>query len=333
MSGVYAGDPDALSMRAALKKIYRLEGLGDFGPGLVSGAINRFKELAKEKKENPPDPKWPTYKAGELGSFRKGLQTLPNAIANILGESRVKTGWSLSKLGKDGDEFLATYETPEGTKVVRAKAVYLTTPTAATAKIAVDLVPAAARLAEVYSPPVASVTMAYKKEWFKELPGGTPKQPLRGFGHLLPRSMKIRSLGTIWSSSLFPGRAPQEWELLLTYIGGARDPSIKDMTVDEIYAQVDADNHKILLKDDAPVGKKIGCRVWPTAIPQYRKGHLEILEALETDESKIPGLYLGGNYRTGVAFGDCVGFGVSEAAKVAKYLQNVATKSEQMILV
>jgi oxygen-dependent protoporphyrinogen oxidase len=163
--------------------------------------------------------------------------------------------------------------------------------------------------------------MAYKKEWFRELPGGTPEKPLRGFGHLLPRSMGVRSLGTIWSSSLFPNRAPEGWELLLTYIGGARDRGIADLTEEEIYKQVDADNHQILLKPDAPEGKRLACRVWQTAIPQYRKGHLEILEALEKDEKKCPGFFLGGNYRTGVAFGDCVAFGLNEAKRIAEYFE------------
>ena len=169
--------------------------------------------------------------------------------------------------------------------------------------------------------------MAYKKEWFKELPGGTKDEPLRGFGHLLPRSMGVRSLGTIWSSSLFPNRSPEGWELLLTYIGGARDRGIKDMAVEDIYQQVDKDNHQILLKDDAPEGKRLACRVWQTAIPQYRKGHLEILDALEKDEAKCPGFFLGGNYRTGVAFGDCVGFGLTEAQRVADFLATSTTAS------
>eukprot|EP00814_Leptocylindrus_danicus_P003939 CAMPEP_0116041098 /NCGR_PEP_ID=MMETSP0321-20121206/24804_1 /TAXON_ID=163516 /ORGANISM="Leptocylindrus danicus var. danicus, Strain B650" /LENGTH=495 /DNA_ID=CAMNT_0003521143 /DNA_START=227 /DNA_END=1714 /DNA_ORIENTATION=- len=334
VSGVYAGDPDELAMAAALKKIHRLEGLGEFGPGLVSGAIARFKEIDEEKRDNPADPAWPTYKGGQLGSFRKGLQTLPNAVEKYLTSSSsdgnkdpVRCGWAITKLEKAADEtdnyYLATFDTPDGTKQVKAKSVCLTSPTRVTCEIAKDLIPAAERLSEVYSPPVASVTMAYKKEWFKELPGGTKEKPLRGFGHLLPRSMNVRSLGTIWSSSLFPNRAPEGWELMLTYIGGARDRGIADLSEEEIFDQCDADNHKILLKEGAPEGKRIGIRVWQQAIPQYRRGHLEILSELERDEAKAPGLYLGGNYRTGVAFGDCVAFGITEAKKVADFLKTL----------
>ena len=329
VSGVYAGDPDALAMRAALKKIHRLEGMGSLGPGLVSGGLARMAEIAQEKKDNPPDPAWPTYAGGQLGSFQKGLQTLVTAIEGYLGKEKVWTKAGVVSMAKDSDkEGFYSVKLANG-KTVRAKSVCVTSPTRVTCKIASDLVPAAARLSEVYSPPVASVTMAYKKEWFRDLPGGTKEEPLKGFGHLLPRAMGIRSLGTIWSSSLFPNRAPEGWELLLTYIGGARDTAIADLSDDELYEQVDADNHKILLRPDAPEGKRVGCRLWQTAIPQYRKGHLEILDALEKDEAKCPGLYLGGNYRTGVAFGDCVQFGWTQAETIAEYLKENGKEDEK----
>jgi len=145
VSGVYAGDPDSLAMRAALKKIHRLEGLGDFGPGLVSGAINRFKELAKEKKEHPPDPSWRKYRSGELGSFKKGLQTLPNTVAETLGAERVKTGWGLEKIEKENGMFKCTYDVSGRKEVVISKSVVLTAPTRVASLVAADLMPAASR--------------------------------------------------------------------------------------------------------------------------------------------------------------------------------------------
>jgi len=320
VSGVYAGDPAKLSMRAALKKVARLEELG--GPGLVDGAILRLQERKRE--EGEPDPELPVVKGGQLGSFREGLQMVPLAAAEALGGERVFTGHrlaSLTRVGEGEDAPLeAVFETAGGRKRrVRAKAVVLTAPSHVVAPLLAGeggLVPEAAELEDVYYPPVASVTVAYPKEAFRS--------PLRGFGHLIPRSVGVRTLGTIWSSCLFPGRAPEGYELLLSYIGGARDPAIADLSEAEVVERVDADIRGILLKEDAPGPKVLGVRLWPRAIPQYQRGHLELLERVQKGVEKQPGLFVGGNFRSGVAFGDCVLYGQEVAKEVGGFLKAAA---------
>merc|ERR1712060_758469 len=103
---------------------------------------------------------------------------------------------------------------------------------------------------------------------------------LPGFGSLNPRTEGVRTLGTLWSSSLFPGRCPDDYNLLLNYIGGSRDVGITELTDEELVNEVDKGCREVLLKPDAPRPKAVAIKVWPTAIPQYELGHEEIMNQL-----------------------------------------------------
>jgi len=342
VSGVYAGDPETLSMKAALSKIARIEKYAysiewnKFG-AIFYGGLKRQVELTKERKADPPAPEWPEFEYGNPGSFREGLGTLPNAIAAELGD-KVNLEWKLTKLERSEKTgiFTATYETPSGEKKVTAKSVVSTAPAHALKGVLDSVLPEAKVLTSkirrnimrtgIYHPPVAAVTVAYPKSSFKdvELPNGFGNlQDLPGFGSLNPRTEGVRTLGTLWTSSLFPGRAPKDYHLLLNYIGGSRDTGLANLPEEEIIAEVDKGCRQVLLKPDAPEPKVLGLKIWPTAIPQYELGHLEIIKELEEAESKIPGLWVCGNYRTGVAFPDCVTFGYDHAKVVKKFVDEI----------
>ncbi|CAB9517145.1 Protoporphyrinogen oxidase 1, chloroplastic [Seminavis robusta] len=339
VSGVYAGNPETLSMTAALPKIARIEkisysiGWNKWG-AIFYGGLKRQVELTKERKADPPAPEWPEFEYGNPGSFKKGLSTLPNAIKKELGDV-VKLQWKLTKLEKNSEtgDYKATFDTPDGEKTIAAKTVVSTAPAHSLRNVLDPVLPGAACLFDkvreeidrvgIYHPPVCAATVAYPKSSFKdvELPNGFGNlQDLPGFGSLNPRTEGVRTLGTLWSSSLFPGRAPKDYNLLLNYIGGSRDTALADLSDEEIIAEVDKGCRQVLLKPDAPKPKVLGLKIWPTAIPQYELGHSDIIQELEAAEKKQPGLWVCGNYRTGVAFPDCVTFGYEQAKKVKSFL-------------
>lgn len=314
-SGVYAGDPTKLSMRAAFGKVYDLEKKGG---SIIGGVLS----LMQDKKRNPPPPRdarLPPKPSGQtVGSFQTGLKTLTEGMASKVAGS-VRTSWTLKSIEKDGDLYRLQYDTPDGPKQIRAKTVALTVP----AYVAADLIrpvnsTAADTLAAIDYPPVCAVTLAYPESAIK--PERLDNEGhLPGFGQLHPRTQGIVTLGTIYSSSLFPNRVPKGEVLLLAYIGGALNRGIKDQSDDEIVAQVDKDLRNMLVRDDAPKPRKVGVRVWPRAIPQFNVGHLDAVQSVRDGLAKAgwDGVMLGGNYVSGVALGKCMEDGYVFADKIA----------------
>ena len=314
-SGVYAGDPAKLSMKAAFGKVYALEKAG----GSIIGGVLKLMQDKKNNPTPPRDPRLPPKPAGQtVGSFMKGLKTLTEGMASKAAGS-IRTNWTLKSIQKEGDLYCLQYDTPDGPKQIRTKTVALTVPS----YVAADLIrpvntAAADKLAAIDYPPVAAVTIAYPESAIRSDRLDANGQ-LPGFGQLHPRSQNITTLGTIYSSSLFPNRVPKGEVLLLAYIGGAKNRGIKDQSEDEIVAQVDKDLRNMLVREDAPKPRKVGVRVWERAIPQFNIGHLDAVESVRDSLAKEGwnGVLLGGNYVAGVALGKCMEEGYEFANKIA----------------
>lgn len=315
-SGVYAGDPTKLSMKAAFGKVQRLE---EIGGSIVGGSIKAIQE--KKNNPDPVDPRLPKPKGQTVGSFRRGLKQLPEAISQMLGD-RVKVNYTLDQIQKENGVFKLTYSTPEGVQVVETKTVVLTVPAYVAATLVKEAsLDAADALSSLYYPPVGAVTLVYPKSSVRS-DRLAPDGNLPGFGQLHPRTQGITTLGTIYSSSLFPDRCPDDEVMFLNYIGGTLNPSILNMPKEELVKQVDTDIRKMLIKEDAPAPKVVGVRVWPKAIPQFLLGHLETVESARQGiaDAGMEGLFLGGNYVSGVALGKCVEGAYESAKEISEFL-------------
>ncbi|MEG5055259.1 MULTISPECIES: protoporphyrinogen oxidase [unclassified Microcoleus] len=318
VSGVYAGDPQQLSAAAAFGRVAKM---ADLGGGLMAGALLSARKrppqppLTKGGLKTVADPNVPKTRPGELGSFKQGLKALPEAIAAELGD-RVKLNWHLTRLQRTQREtYIAVFSTPDGQQEVEARTVVLTTPAYVTADLLQPLQPEVSSALQAFTyPTVACVVLAY--------PHSDVKGKLVGFGNLIPRGQGIRTLGTIWTSSLFADRTPAGWHTLTSFIGGATDSEIGNLDSEEIVREVHRDLSRILLKPDVPQPKVLAVNVWKRAIPQYNLGHFDRLQQIDEGLKSLPGLYLCSNYVGGVALGDCVRRGFDLAPEVGEYLQN-----------
>lgn len=283
VSGVYAGDTARLSVRAAVPRIHDLE--VRYG-SLIRGAI----ALGRATK-NAGMP------AGRQVSFSEGMAALPLGIAEKLLPGSIRTSTRLVALRPDGQAWHIETQGPDGQTSRTAKQVVLALPTNAAADLIRPFVPKTARSVEAIPyVSIVSAGLGYRREQVSHT--------LNGFGFLVPRVEGVRTLGALFSSSLFDGRAPEGHVLLTAFIGGAHDPEAARLGNDDITARLHADLAPAL----GVKGEPGFCHLtrWDKAIPQYTIGHLDRVAEIDQSLKDYPGLFLRGSWRDGISVADCV---------------------------
>jgi len=284
-SGIYAGDPEALSLKSCFPKIHQLE--TEYGS--LIRALLRLQVKAKKEGRSGPGP----GPGGVLTSFYDGMETFILALKASLG-ARVRSLSKVVSLTGKRDRFTLCLE--DGSSM-ESDCVVMATPAHASSEILRDFDQALSRsLSEIPYPAVSVVCLGYKKEKIG--------RSLDGFGFLVPFREGRRILGTLWDSSIFPNRAPEGYVLLRTMLGGARAShlAIQDqkMIVDTVSTEV---------------GDIMGFKVQPDftrvyvhqkAIPQYTLGHQGRLDTMERLLARYKGLFLAGNSYRGISVNDCI---------------------------
>lgn len=295
VAGVYAGDAERLSVRHGFPKLHALE--QEHG-SLLRGAFRR---------RNPSGGP-----AGRIFSFPTGLQELPHALAKELGLSvRLRTTIHAIRPAAGGWQIVS--ETGDLIRTEFFSAVVSALPADALAALPLQGGPELPRLdafAGIEHPPVASVFTGYRRE--------DVAHPLDGFGLLMPRVEHGNILGTLFSSTLFPSRAPAGHVALTTFVGGSRQPELTLLEEERLLGVVARELAGLLGVRAAPVFAHV--QRWPRAIPQYTVGYGGYLQAMAGVEAAAPGFFVGGNARQGVSLANCVESGRRLAEAVAKRL-------------
>jgi oxygen-dependent protoporphyrinogen oxidase len=303
VAGIFAGNPDNLSVKSALPKLYQLEELyGGLFKGLVLGAKERKKRAEQSKQ------------SARMFSFKNGMQSFPEAIAAKLGD-RIRYNCTVESVVKSGTKFKVLYSHNRKSEEITTDIVLSTVPAYYAASIIDDRenkLPG--HLNNIYYPPVKVLYLGFRKE--------VVGQVLDGFGFLIPEKENKTFLGAIWNSAIFPFRTNDDMAGFTLFIGGARSPELFDNGNDKHINTVIKEFKEIMNIGKDPVF--ITEKMWPKAIPQYSLGYIEHERYFEKFESNNPGIFLSGNYRGGISLGDCIKNSELTVKRIYEYINRGA---------
>jgi protoporphyrinogen/coproporphyrinogen III oxidase len=300
VTGIHAGDPSLLSVRAAFPRLAAFEREhGSVQRGMAAARKRRRAEAAAAGQPPPGPPK--------LWSFREGLGLLTDTLRDRL-RTPPLTGASVHSLRRTGGAWEVR---GEGQERWAADAVVLTCPAKEQAEILGEAdAELTAKIGGIAYNRVAVVALGYHA-------ADVPRS-LDGFGYLSPQRERRDVLGVQWCSSIFPGRAPPGLVLLRALCGGWHRPEVVDWPWPRLLEAVRAELTVTMGVRAEPVFFHVVR--WDRAIPQYHLGHLDRLSWIEERVGRHPGLFLGGNCYHGVALNDCVEQAGLLAGRVAAWL-------------
>ena len=304
VSGIFAGDPETMSLKSCFPRIHELE-------QQHGGLIKAMLKLAKKKRAEVKAGKAVASAAGPGGvltSFSGGIQELTDGVVAAL-SGQVLTDHGVVRIEQKQDGFTLHLENGRPLDV---DLVVTAAPAYAVANMLDELNnKSSAILRQTLYATMNVICFGYQREQIDF--------DLNGFGYLIPKAEGCETLGTLWDSSIFSNRAPEGMVLLRSMMGGAANSAAIDFSEDEVKARTMNDLKQIMGITSEPEFMKIFRH--RHAIPQYTRGHAQRLLELEDSLQGSPDLILTGNAFYGVGLNDCVHAANQAATKVMNRLE------------
>ena len=273
-SGIYAGNIYRISKKSVLPKLAEYE--QNFG-SVLWGAIRSKKEKEKVKPM--------------VLSFKKGIQQLTDAISQKISDHIIYDEVKIVEKAEPG------YRVQTENEEFTSKNVISCIPAYSLGHLLRGFEPElSSELINIDYAPMLSTQVLFKASDIN------PKR--EGFGFLVPRKERIRLLGAIWKSNIFPELTADDYFHANLMTGGAHDRGILIESVEDVEKEILNEFRELMGIDVQPAFVK--SHLWKKAIPQFDVGYEQTKQRFKQFESENPGLYLGGNYRWGVSVPDCI---------------------------
>lgn len=302
VGGIYAADPEKLSLAATMPRFLEME---RSGRSVIRGMLRA--ERGRKRSSPGSGARWSLFV-----SLAGGMQELVDALAGRLPAGSVRLETHAVGLAHSNTKKSWIVTTNRG-EALEADAVVVATPAHATAALTAAVAPELAReLREISYGSTATVTLAYRES---DVP-----RALGGFGLIAPAAERRKILACTFSSVKFPGRAPAGHVLLRAFVGGALEPGLFDQDDRAMEGSVRRELAELL----GITAEPLFCRIYrhPRSMPQYHVGHLEKVARIEARVRKFPGLALAGSAYQGVGISDCVHSGETAAESLLEVFES-----------
>jgi len=297
VGGIYAADPDQLSLTATMPRFKEME---RNRRSVIWAMWSEQKKRARNR-EAGSGARWSLFV-----TLKGGMGELIDAVAQRLPANSVQLDSPVSAL-QQIPETNKWRITVNADKLVEADAVILATPAFRTSDLLNNVeTTAAVELKNIPYASTATVSLAYRREDFPQAPNS--------FGFVVPAIEKRKIMACTFSSLKYPGRAPDDKILLRAFVGGSLQAELFNQDDQTMAESVRAEIAALLGVTTAP----IFTRVWrhPDSMPQYHVGHVARIGRIETALSRFPTLALAGSAYHGVGISDCVRTGEAAAEKI-----------------
>jgi oxygen-dependent protoporphyrinogen oxidase len=319
LAGIYVADAHGLSLAATMPEFLAAEReFGSLRAAVRARAFDRLAFPGPPHAATPPEGDRGDEGAGaRYGAFmtvRSGLSSLVNAIVKRLPAGSVRLslpvaaltrsnrpGWSITTASRYEEQF---------------DGVVVAVPAAHAARLVDGFDAELARsLAGIQAASSVVITLMY-----------APRQiarPLDGFGFVVPRIENRSILAGSFPGVKFAGRGSAELTPVRVFLGGALRPEINELDDDELVTLAHGELADLLGISGEPRDAIVAR--WPDSMPQYRVGHLGLVEAIEQRVAMHPALELAGASYRGVGIPHCVRNGRLAAERLAERLSTAAS--------
>jgi len=231
--------------------------------------------------------------------LKNGMQTLPDTLVKKLQHTNIKLNSKVTQLDIDGLQYIV--KTGNGDSYAAGNLI-ITLPAHQTKQLLHSISPQASDILGSFTTSSSRiVTLTYKKEKLNE--------NLLATGYVSAETENnLVSSGT-WLSSKWEGRAPDGHILLRCFMG--KNPQSLSMNNDQLIHAAHLEMSALLNLKEAP--EYYWVQRWDYALPQYKVGHLEKVNALREALSSFHGLQISGSYLSGVGLPDCINQGLQAA--------------------